>query len=195
MKKIALGVMLFGSLLLAGQPVEKGAAPKQEPPAAANGSAVITDDGAASRSEGMAQARHADLRYEQEEPARGQVLRSVNGVDLSDDKQTVLRKLGAPVDTVSDPLFRGQEILIYPEMEVAFDSGSIAYIGISPNAASFELDGVSLPNRLGPLLKRLGQPDFKAEDGLVYKTEWTALKLYTDGDKLKTIHLFARSGE
>lgn len=198
MKKIAIGVLLFGSVLLAGQSIDKEDAAPAAPTASTDSQTAAGGDNRIVSGTGQTQpakARHADLRYSQNKTAERLELLTLNGVSLADDKDAVLTKKGKPAHIVSDPHFKDQEILVYPDLEVALDNGTIAYLAIPQDAETFQLDGQTFPNKLNLLVERLGEPGFRAEDGLVYMNAYSAIKLYVQDETLQSIHLFSRAGE
>lgn len=117
---------------------------------------------------------HAD--YDLSEPAIK--LESVNGLSLYDDKTTVQRLLGDPVQVSHDTFFTEFETYEYPNMNIVFSDGIMEEVKVSGSANTIWIDDQEIPVSIEALIKTLGEPDYKADDGIVYQRQENVLKLF-----------------
>lgn len=107
-------------------------------------------------------------------------LREINGVSLYDDRLSVVNKKGVPLDIVRDPLFNEIEIYRYPDVEISFYGETVYDLSLMKEAGAFEIDGYLVEWSPESIRWVLGEPDYVAEDGLVYQREENLLKVYLD---------------
>lgn len=119
-------------------------------------------------------------------------LERANGVGVTDDLKTLYEVKGQPLSIERDPLFRNEKILVYEDCKVGLYEQFIQYVVISSDEGTFELDGTTLPLQADPLRKALGEPDWVAEDGLVYRNGNNVLKLFIQPEtgKLTSVQYF-----
>ncbi|WP_058301386.1 hypothetical protein [Gorillibacterium timonense] len=113
-----------------------------------------------------------------QQPDAAIALRDVNGITLSDDREAVVAKLGVPEDIIQDPLNKDLEIYRYAQMEVSFSGDHVYDVSVSADSGSLTLDGVKLQIAPASIRDKLGDPDYVAEDGLVYQRGYYLLKVY-----------------
>lgn len=109
-------------------------------------------------------------------------LQSVNGLSLYDDKITVERMLGEPLRITRDEWLDEMETYEYPDMDIVFHGGMMDEIKVSGSASTIWIDDEEIPVSIEALIRALGEPDYKAEDGIVYERRETVLKLFINYD-------------
>jgi len=109
-------------------------------------------------------------------------LTTVNSISLYDDVSTVIEKLGDPEQISSDPYFVEYEMYEYENMTISFIDDTIDSVEVSTDASTISLDQVELPITIKALKLALGDPDYVAEDGLVYQRDEGVLKFFIDED-------------
>lgn len=119
-------------------------------------------------------------------------LERANGIAVTDDLKTLYEIKGKPLSVEQDPLFPHERILVYEDCKVGIYEQFIQYVVILPEAGTFELDGTTLPMQTDRLKKALGEPDWIAEDGLVYRSGNNVLKLFIQpgSGRLTSVHYF-----
>jgi len=110
-------------------------------------------------------------------------LDEVNGITLADDRKAVVAKLGVPAEIRQDPLFPDQETYHYAGLDVTFSGAYVQDVTVPQGAGSVALDGVRVDITPASLREALGNPDYVAEDGLVYQRGSNLLKVYLDKEK------------
>lgn len=122
-------------------------------------------------------------------------LQTVEGISLYDDQQAVVEHLGAPENIESDPYTEQLEIYQYEGIQVGFSAGYVDFVRVLPEAGAIHIDGNPIPMTLEAMTGQLGQPDFVAEDGLVFKRREAAIKLFLDETKqhITSIDYFHRT--
>ncbi|WP_201004421.1 hypothetical protein [Paenibacillus glycanilyticus] len=109
-------------------------------------------------------------------------LQSVNGLSLYDDKITVERMLGEPNQINQDEWLTELETYEYPNMDIVFRDGIMDEIKVSGSASTIWIDDEEIPVSIEALVDALGEPDYKAEDGIVYERRENVLKLFINYD-------------
>ncbi|AFC33450.1 hypothetical protein PM3016_6850 [Paenibacillus mucilaginosus 3016] len=105
-------------------------------------------------------------------------LQRVNGLSMSDDLKTLYEIKGEPLAVEKDPLFKDEQIFVYEDCRVGLYQNFIQYILVPAAAGTIDIDGVRLELTADALRQALGEPDWKAEDGVVYQRGQAALKLF-----------------
>lgn len=118
----------------------------------------------------------------QQAPAAEIQLDSVNGITLYDDTDSLIRKMGPPIQVAKDPLFEDEVTYTYPDMQVTFIDGIVDYIEIGPGTEVILLDQTKLPPTKEAIQAILGEPNYKVEDGWVYQRNDALLKLFIHAD-------------
>lgn len=109
-------------------------------------------------------------------------LRTVNDLSLYDNVATVLDKMGKPEQILRDDWLEEIEVYEYPDMNIGFRDGILAYVDIPRTAETISIDESLIPATIKALKKVLGQPDYVAEDGIVFQRNEALLKLFIDPD-------------
>lgn len=125
-------------------------------------------------------------------PVRKLLLENVNGITLTDDMKTVIKKKGQPLSKVKDPFLSEMEVYAYPQMNIAFSDGIVSYVEILVAAGTANIDGIPIEISEKGLKNILGEPDFVASDGLVFQRNQSYIKLFTDMDthEVTAIHYY-----
>jgi hypothetical protein len=120
---------------------------------------------------------------------------NVNGISLYDDVKAVTDKLGQPLSKSRDPNLGELEVYAYPEMNIGFSNGIVSYVEVLVAAGTVNIDGISIPINEEDLKKALGEPDYVAEDGIVFQRKEALIKLFTsmDTQKVTSLHYFHHS--
>jgi hypothetical protein len=120
---------------------------------------------------------------------------NVNGISLNDDVEAVIDKLGQPLSKEKDAFFAEMEVYVYPEINIGFSDGMVSYVEVLAAAGTASIDGVSVPIGQAEMIAALGEPDFVAEDGLVFQRNTAYIKLFTDMEthEVTGIHYYSHS--
>jgi hypothetical protein len=120
---------------------------------------------------------------------------NVNGISLYDDVKAVIDKLGQPLSKRNDPMFAELEVYAFPEMNIGFSDGIVNYVEVLAAAETVNIDGVSIPIDQEGLKNALGEPDFVAEDGIVFQRNAALIKLFKDIEthEVTSIHYYHHS--
>lgn len=103
----------------------------------------------------------------------------VAGVSLYDTQETIVMKLGQPEKIEQDEIWSELNIYSYPSVRVAFYGEQVQYVDV-PAAEYITINDTPVPMTEEGLKACLGQPDFTAEDGIVFVREEAVLKLFID---------------
>ncbi|RJX39054.1 hypothetical protein D3P09_16265 [Paenibacillus pinisoli] len=106
-------------------------------------------------------------------------LNSVNGISLYDSPEAVVSKLGEPAGKSVDEIWGDLTVYQYPDVEVAFYGEFIQYVNIEADK-ELQVDGETLSITESALTEAFGQPDYTAEDGIVFQRDDAVLKLFLD---------------
>jgi len=113
------------------------------------------------------------------DPSRQQIyLTTVNDLSLYDDTADVIRKMGPPEQESTDSDLIEYTVYVYPNMNVYFRDQLIDYVEISNEAATLWLDQTQVPATIEAIKAVLGEPDYYAEDGIVFQRNEAILKLF-----------------
>jgi hypothetical protein len=182
MNRIMVGSFLVGSVLFAGSfssvPAEAGLnATVAAPPAVVTPVTLAVDPSAE-----LAVLPPIELR-------------SVNGISLTDDAPGVLAVAGKPERISQDPLVKDLNIFEYGKMQIGVQDGMVSFLSVSGDADAIVLDNTRLPVTLEAIKKAMGEPDFIAEDGLVFRRSERLLKVFIDPDTgaVKSVDYYSMS--
>jgi hypothetical protein len=119
--------------------------------------------------------------------------RTINGIDMNWNKDQLVQQAGYPNNWKVDKIL-GTVELSYPTTTVGIYDGQIGYVIVPADQPSMTINGSAVPLTLASLRHKLGQPDYVAEDGIVYEREDLCLKLfYKEGSarkKLDSVQIF-----
>jgi hypothetical protein len=119
----------------------------------------------------------------------------VNDISLQDDVNAVIAILGKPLSKQKDPFLSELEIYAYPKMNIGFSNGIVDYVEVLVTAGTAKIDGVQVPIEVEGMKKALGEPDFVAEDGIVFQRKQAFIKLFTSMEtgEVTSIQFYNRS--
>jgi hypothetical protein len=119
----------------------------------------------------------------------------VNGISLNDDVKAVINKLGQPLSKGKDPFFTEMEVYAFPKMNIGFSDGTVNYVEVLVAVGTVNIDGVSIPIEQEALKNALGEPDFIAEDGIVFQRNAALIKLFKDVEthEVTSLHYYHHS--
>lgn len=109
-------------------------------------------------------------------------LHSVNGISLDDNIETVVAKKGIPQQITVDPYFEEVLIYEYTNMNIVFRDNWIDSIEFDEETSFLLLDQSKITATEQAIRIALGEPDFIAEDGLVFQRDEAVLKLFIHPD-------------
>jgi hypothetical protein len=105
---------------------------------------------------------------------------AVNGVSLYDTKESITAKFGPPQAIEKDPDLKELETYAYPLMKVGLSYGTADYVEIPAAAGSIVIDHVHVAISVEAMKEALGEPDYIAEDGIVFQRRDALIKLFID---------------
>jgi len=116
-------------------------------------------------------------------------LTSVNDISLYDEAADVIKKKGSPEHVTTNSELEEYIIYEYPNMTVNFLDQLIDYVEITNEATTIWLDQTEIPATIEAIKTALGEPDYIAEDGIVFQRNEALLKLFINPDngELETI--------
>ncbi|MEO3945530.1 hypothetical protein [Gorillibacterium sp. CAU 1737] len=170
-------VLLSSSLLLMGSqytPVVSHS-PAAEPPVAAVHAVGTVPD--------LPGSEQPIPEQPKEEVRDKHSLVTVNGISLADTRSDVIAKLGVPLEISRDPLIPELELYHYAGLEVTFSGEHVHDLAVPAEEGSLLLDGTSVAITPEAIREALGDPDYVAEDGLVYQRDFRLLKVYLNVDE------------
>ncbi|UKS26382.1 hypothetical protein LOZ80_33495 [Paenibacillus sp. HWE-109] len=103
---------------------------------------------------------------------------SLEGISLEDHTADVTAKKGPPSTIVEDPQFIGETIYQYPNFNVGFYEDVVSFVQVSATVGHIQINDQQIPSNVAELKQFLGEPDFVAEDGLVFQRRDTLIKLF-----------------
>jgi hypothetical protein len=112
-------------------------------------------------------------------------LTSVNGISLNDTKKAIVEKKGKPLSITKDPYMPELDTYEYPQMKVGFSDETVGFVEISAAVGVIQIDDTPIPSTIEDIKKALGEPDYVAEDGIVFQRKDALLKLFIDSVTLK----------
>jgi hypothetical protein len=181
MNKIIPIVLLFGGLTIFSNSIDKAftkvSAPMEYKPAIVSTSSMDTKQRVTSPTK------------------KNFYLEKVNGISLNDDVKAVIDKLGQPLSKGTDPFFAELVVYAYPEMNIGFSDGIVNYVEVLVAAGTVNIDGIPIPIEQEGLKNALGEPDFVAEDGIVFQRNAALVKLFTDIEthEVTSLHYYHHS--
>lgn len=105
-------------------------------------------------------------------------LQSVQELTLYDDRAAVIGKLGEPRGVTQDEFYEELVIFEYEQVRVVFFGEFIQSIDIPGDVQDIMLDDRLIPATIPDLKQALGEPDYVAEDGIVFQRGEALLKLF-----------------
>lgn len=154
---------------------------KQNPDQAAKLSPVQVTKQAAGQVTKRA-AGQATKQVTKQAAAQSITFEKINGISLYDSKKVIVQKLGIPLSISKDKNLPDSEEYQYKHMAIGFNGDEVQYISVPAAEKLIYLDDVVLNIDLGEIKEMLGNPDFVAEDGIVYQKEEKLLKVFISQD-------------
>ncbi|TXK74844.1 hypothetical protein [Paenibacillus sp. N3.4] len=114
---------------------------------------------------------------------------SLGGISLYDDAQTVEVKKGNPTAMVQDPQFIGAITYEYPDLNIGFDNNNVSFVQVPAEAGHIQINDQSVSLTVSEIRGLLGEPDYVAEDGLVFQRKEALIKLFLDPETQELISL------
>ncbi|MFS0723811.1 hypothetical protein [Paenibacillus sp. 1P07SE] len=116
----------------------------------------------------------------------------INGLDLSADREAVTRLFGEPLAIVPDDWTPGMEEYQYRDIRVGLYEDYIDYLIVPVSAGQVRIGDVTAALDMEQLQELLGEPEFTAEDGLVYIQDGVCIKLFFEdnGTDLSTLQVY-----
>lgn len=121
-----------------------------------------------------------DTEIRGQEQDRAFHLLEVNKITLQDDQDIVVEKLGKPQAIIIDPYISEMETYEYKDMNIGFINGMVDYVQVFPTGGTVQIDDTLLQITIQDITNALGEPDFEAEDGLVFQRNEYLLKIFID---------------
>ncbi|GFZ81100.1 hypothetical protein GCM10008018_28330 [Paenibacillus marchantiophytorum] len=112
---------------------------------------------------------------------------SLEGISLEDNTADVTAKKGPPSTIVEDPQFIGETIYQYPNFNVGFYEDVVSFVQVSATVGHIQINDQQIPLTVSELKQFLGEPDFVAEDGLVFQRRDTLIKLFVQPETQELI--------
>lgn len=112
-----------------------------------------------------------------DEPESGVSLAVVNGVPLDASMEVVVQEAGKPITVLEDRVLPDAEEWFYPNMTVGFYDGEVEYIIIPADIPEFQVGEFVFRVDYDELRATFGEPEFVAEDGIVYVRGSYCMKL------------------
>ncbi|OPH59398.1 hypothetical protein BC351_21055 [Paenibacillus ferrarius] len=114
---------------------------------------------------------------------------SLEGISLEDNTADVTAKKGAPLTKVEDPQFIGETIYQYPDVNVGFYEDVVAFVQVPARAGRIQINDQEISLTLADIKQLLGEPDFVAEDGVVFQRKEALIKLFMQPDTQNPISI------
>ncbi|QGQ98639.1 hypothetical protein EHS13_29035 [Paenibacillus psychroresistens] len=204
MNKVIPIVLLFGGLTIFGGFISKAISP----PAFEMTTQAVTSTVEAKQATTSADMQSIELKrinldkvepMEESKPNKTVKtkfdLNNVNGISLNDNVEIVIEKLGQPISIDKDSYTPELIVYTYEEMNIGFSDGIVSYVEVLVAAGTVKIDGISLRIDSESLKKALGEPDFVAEDGIVFQRNVFLVKLFTDMEthEVTSLHYYHHS--
>ena len=141
---------------------------------------TLSTESSVSSAEVSVASAAAALRVESETEKPVFIFDKVNDITLYDDPAVVEEKAGHPVSITTDPLFEEMAVYGYHDMIVAFSYGMVAYVEVFPGAGSVKIDETTLSLTVEDLKEAFGEPDYIAEDGIVFQRGESLIKIFLE---------------
>ncbi|EXX86038.1 hypothetical protein BG53_06930 [Paenibacillus darwinianus] len=135
---------------------------------------------------------NADMKYDGTSGDGGESFARINGIDMEWTDKEVLTLLGPPETVWLDEYTPGRKAFRYKGVAVGFYDGLIESVSVDASEPAIAFGDTVVPMDLEALTGALGEPDFIAEDGRVYKGRGIAVKLFMDetGRRLESVVAF-----
>src|SRR5690606_36108579 len=107
-------------------------------------------------------------------------LDEVEGISLYDTPTDIISKLGEPLKLTTDSFFTDMTIYEYEHITIGFYDQQLEYVETVDASKGITIDGHAVALTEQDLIHWLGEPDYIAEDGIVFQRGEALLKLFID---------------
>jgi hypothetical protein len=121
-------------------------------------------------------------------------LDTINGISLYHSRSEIVELLGIPQDINKDEWVPDMEEYRYTDLLIGFIGEEVQYIGIPTGVNEFEVDGLNMERNVDSIQSALGEPDFIADDGIVFVSGEACLKVFLsteDARVIDAIHIYS----
>ncbi|WP_261303767.1 hypothetical protein [Paenibacillus andongensis] len=106
------------------------------------------------------------------------ILHSLEGISLDDNTEAVVAKKGYPLTFVQDPHFIDVFTYEYPDMNIGFQDGIVTFVQIPAEIGHVHINDQRISLTITDVKRLLGEPDYIAEDGIVFQRGEELIKLF-----------------
>ncbi|MGO4268694.1 hypothetical protein AB4Z22_02430 [Paenibacillus sp. TAF58] len=117
------------------------------------------------------------------------ILHSLEGISLHDDTESVIAKKGYPLTFVQDPQFAEAFTYEYPDMNIGFQDGIVTFVQIPAKVGHVKINDKRIPLTITDVKRLLGEPDYVAEDGIVFQRREGLIKLFIESETQELISI------
>lgn len=117
------------------------------------------------------------------------MLNSLEGISLYDDTASVIAKKGYPLRFVQDPHFEEAFTYEYPDMNIGFQDGIVTFVQIPAKVGHVQINDQRVPLTITDVKRLLGEPDYVAEDGIVFQRREALIKLFIESETQELISI------
>jgi hypothetical protein len=117
------------------------------------------------------------------------MLNSLEGISLYDDTESVIAKKGYPLTFVQDPNFIEAFKYEYPDMNIGFQDGIVTFVQIPAKVGHVQINDQRIPLTITDVKRLLGEPDYVAEDGIVFQRREALIKLFIEPETHELISI------
>lgn len=122
------------------------------------------------------------------------ILDTISGVSLHQSRSEIIHLLGIPQDIYQDEWMQDMVEYRYKDLLIGFSGEDVQYIGIPTGVNDFEVDGLNMKMNMDSIKSALGEPDYIAEDGIVFIRGDTCMKVFLsngDSGEIDAIHIYS----
>ncbi|MDF2647584.1 MAG: hypothetical protein K0Q73_3389 [Paenibacillus sp.] len=117
------------------------------------------------------------------------ILYSLEGISLYDDTESVIAKKGYPLTIVQDPRFIGALTYEYSDMDIGFQDDIVTFVQIPAKVGHVQINDQRIPLTITDVKRLLGEPDYVAEDGIVFQRGEALIKLFIESETQELISI------
>lgn len=117
------------------------------------------------------------------------MLNSLEGISLYDDTASVIAKKGYPLRFVQDPHFEEAFTYEYSDMNIGFQDDIVTFVQIPAKVGYVQINDQRIPLTITDVKRLLGEPDYVAEDGIVFQRREALIKLFIESETQELISI------
>ncbi|KRF30147.1 hypothetical protein [Paenibacillus sp. Soil787] len=106
------------------------------------------------------------------------ILHSLKGISLYDNTEAVVAKKGYPLSFVQDPHLKEAFTYEYPDMNIGFQDDIVTFVQIPAKVGHVQINDQRISLTITDVKRLLGEPDFVAEDGIIFQRDEKLIKLF-----------------